>query len=275
MGADAAATSPVLEVQVLTEEMGKKEIEAHIDRFHVRPHYVNSKTAKAEIVKWHTRLHDLAETNHPDHQHEIKRGFKTGSQHIHREISASDFRAEGGLVLDLIKPLTTSEANALTQVINNDFAALASDMKAMAADTKRDRVAEVTREWDRKKDQSGDYAVKARALVEKWQQDRARLIDKALADGVELKMPDLRYAGDVQTTLVGRAQAIQDVQTEVTNDLNRALLALERQKLAAQRTVVLARVTPEAQRVLDQVPDAKTLMVQAAQERTQREISND
>lgn len=51
--------------------------------------------------------------------------------------------------------------------------------------------------------------------------------------------------------------------------LNQALTTAKRQHAAALRTVALARITPAARTVLDGIPSAQALMVEAAKERAE------
>lgn len=246
----------------------KEALWEHLRTLHRTPYSFNSKTSKDDLISWHERTHAQAAGEEGDArwQDEAKRHITTA--HIHTAVTVENIKALGGKPLDLDTPLKAGEAKALSEVIDNDFNALRQDMRALADDEKRSRVEAVTKEWDAKGDKSDQWRRDALKLVSNFSSERDHMIAAAKADGIALTIPSVRESySNVQTELVGKQEAIKKVKQDVDNDLNRALIALERQRLSAQRTVILARITPEAQTVLDTIPKAKTLMVEAAQER--------
>lgn len=222
------------------------------------------------------------------------------------EVRALADKATGGNKPVGEKPLSAAEAKALSDVINNDFSGLKNQMKAFAADTLTQRQAEVNAEWDasekalpdfagqatkalRKKDEEvaalkAKHAEALRALVEKHDDAIAKVEERAKDKGVVLKtetraVTEMRDGQPVNVTrhvyvaqAVGRSEALAGVKTEVDNDLQRALMTLEQQRLAAQRQVLVSRVNPEAAKLLDTIPTAQEAMIAAYGQQAAKQI---
>ncbi len=268
----AGETHKPIEYPPYDESMIKQEIMDHMNSHHRYSSWaMNTKTTKADWITAHDRIHNDHETGTPQQVDAAVYSMK-GTVHLHRVMSMDDVReavANGGVALDLDKPLTAAEAGVLKGLIDNDFKALQQDMRAMAADTRTERLAEIEKEWSKKKDKQEFYRAKAIAQMADYRKAAEGLKERARVDGIELFVPDLN-SREPQTTLVGKSEALKRAGDEVAADLNRALMSLERQRLAAQRSVMLARVTVGAQKVLDMVPNAKTLMIEAAKEQAEK-----
>lgn len=267
MAADSTPTPLIVQPFTVESEKDftKDDLIAHLSECHKRFfHNTPTSTTKARMIEAHAAVHEAMETGTEQQRDRMK--YNINLPHVHRVITADDLKGMGIPALNLAKPLTSSEATALRGLIENDFAALAQDMRAMAADARRDRIEQVEKEWAARKDRSGYWTEKARKYVQRVDEDVAEMVKRAADDGVQLNVKQ-SYTREITTVLVGKSQALNEATAEVENDLKRALITLERQKLQALRQVILARITPEAQEVLNAIPSAKTLMVEAAQER--------
>lgn len=97
------------------------------------------------------------------------------------------------------------------------------------------------------------------------------LHDEATADGIELTKPvqagmsEEAWKGDAK----GRLEAINKAKAENENMLERALMTLERQRLTAQRQVLVSGVSQEATVILNDLPKASDLMVTAQHQQQQ------
>lgn len=244
----------------------------HLNTFHSVKHYSfrsGTKTPKDVLVAAHDKWHRRSEFGDAEDKASVARFMAT--PHVHTAVTEQSVRDGGYAPLDLEKPLTAGEAKALSEIIDNDFNALRADMRAMASDKQRERLEAVAAEWDAKGDRKDEFKESADRMVRGHMSAMSNLVAEAKVAGVELDPPGFsRFESRVIIT--GRDAAIREAKAEIDMDLRRAEIALERQRLAAQRTVILARVTKKAQEVLDQIPDAKTLMVKAAQEKTAAQI---
>lgn len=171
-----------------------------------------------------------------------------------------------------IASLNASERKALKDVVDNDFSMLRSEMRAMGADMKAQRRREVEAEWAERRKAVKDFEAKARRAVDKAVKALRDLQTDATSAGVNLTVPSI-HTDYIKAEAKGYEQAIRDADAEVDRELNRAELTLERQRLTAQRQVLLTGVSGEvAQQVLGSIPDAKTLMVEAAKTTTALQI---
>lgn len=196
------------------------------------------------------------------------------SQPISEQEAATVKRVMEGLPVDKVLP--SSERNVLSSLINNDFDALKNEMRQMAADSKAERLRMVDAEWAARRDVGPAYVDQVREVWQTAYTTVERLVEEAKANGVTLITASQIYRSDrITFEATGEADAKVAAIKEVDTDLNRAVLSLERQRLAALRIVALSGVTKEAQVVLDQVPNARDLMITAAQERVAKQIESE
>jgi hypothetical protein len=201
--------------------------------------------------------------------------------------------------------LSAQDRKVLTELVNNDFHSLKQEMKAFAADTLFVKKADINKEWDEKEKSIPDFASQAtartrtfederRALEQEYQRKQADLraayhddlkaiVDQASEKGVslteetksEVEADGRRVNRTVHKASVeGRKEALDIAERENKAFLDRALLDLERQRMTAQRQVLLSGVPEGAMTIVESIPDAKTLMVEAQKERSNaREIT--
>jgi hypothetical protein len=205
--------------------------------------------------------------------------------------------------------LSVQDRKVLTQLVDNDFNALKQEMRAFAADSLSARQQEINADWDAKEKAIPDYATDATdlhrkhedekaALRAKYEEDRRKMqakhedafkkiTDKAEGKGVTLT-PEQKTVQEVgeggvtrnvtRTVYVakvqGRKDALEGAAKENKTFLDRALLDLEKQRLTAQRQVLLSGVPKDAMPIVESIPDAKTLMVRAQEEKAAREIES-
>jgi hypothetical protein len=200
--------------------------------------------------------------------------------------------------------LSVTERKVLTQVVDNDFGSLKQEMRAFAADTLASVKDEINEEWDKKERSIPDFASRATARARKFHDKKAAITAKfqaeikALAESYQDDLQAIQKSAKEQGVLLsdrneatydentgerinrtvyvasveGREQALTAAEAENTTMLNRALMDLERQRLTAQRQVLLSGVPEGAMPILESIPDAKTLMVQSAKESAQNQI---
>lgn len=234
----------------------QKEMYAHLKTHHVMPYEVNTKTSKADLEVIHQTMH--AGTIHP-------RYAASRSPHTHTAVP------QGKAEVDLTKGgiLNSTQRKALKDLVDNDFLALKAEINQFANDLAHQAREKVRAEWAAKGADKEVYRLKANALISNYRNERDRLIMEARVAGVEVKMPNIdRYNSDVEAKVNGLKEAIDAAIAVVEEDRRRALTTLERQRLTAQRTVLMSGVNKDALAILDTIPDAKSLMVEAAKQRT-------
>lgn len=201
--------------------------------------------------------------------------------------------------------LSVQDRKVLTQLVDNDFNALKQEMRAFAADSLAAKVSEINADWDQRETKIADFATQATDLQRKqeqeWAELRARhaeeqrkmrqdhedamkkITDKADEKGVVLSTTQIRQLGEDGKTWVnktvyvatvqGRKDAIAGAEKENKTFLDRALLTLEKQRLTAQRQVLLSGVPTEAMPIVESIPDARALMVEAEEERAAKQLN--
>lgn len=238
--------------------LSKDEMWKHLRSSHKTPYFLNSKTTKDDLVTWHSR------DGHGPNGH---LAIREDRKHIHTAITVEGGSFDRTSGLTLTKPLTTSEARSLKSLVDNDFDALASEMQQMAADKQREAIEGVDKEWSLKKDRRAEYIDRATKALREMEVLVSSLVEQARADGITLSI-NTRYYNAPGAELVGKDQAIKKAREDISTDLNRAQMALHRQRLTAQRQILMASVTPEATAILKTIPTANDLMVQAATQRS-------
>lgn len=197
------------------------------------------------------------------------------------------------------KPLSASEAKVLRGVLDNDFASLANQMKALARDAIDSKRREINAEWDEREGSLPDFAGEANAtaakhreetaqLAEKQRVEREKLTDQQSAE-IEAVTESAKVAGITLTcttvtadgtqrrvysgTIAGRNDAIKEAERQINDDLQRALLTVETQRLVANRRVLISQIGADGAKVLESIPKAADLMVDAQREGSMKEIA--
>jgi len=110
---------------------------------------------------------------------------------------------------------------------------------------------------------------RALAIIQDCRSAIDTLVIEARGKGVELSVQEHYSGRTTEAKVAGLQAAIKAAEAEVEADRKRALNTLERARLTAQRKVLMSGVSEEALTILDTIPNARTLMVEAAQQRIQ------
>lgn len=265
---------------------GTKATKDDLRGWHDRQH------ESGQIVTWNVT------TTYNGSYHEPTVSFG-GVPHNHAAITLND---EQSKVLSAVRQnqkvsgttLGARDQKVLKELVDNDFGSLKAEMRAFAADTLSAKISDINEEWDRKEKSIPDFATQAtdqhrkhsdkvralqqrhaeemKALKEAGEDAAKKIADKAKEKGVVLKEGQESYVDEfgVKRTrtiftaeVEGRKEAIAEATKENTKMVDRALLTVEKQRLTAQRQVLLSSVPDAALPIVESIPDAKTLMVEA------------
>lgn len=297
------STTPTTEAPVetvpFTMDLSKQEMLGHLREYHNIEAYSlpsGKNTTKADLVEIHGQQHERLDwlTSLPNFTYNEERGFSrhltpeeveqwrsrfgTHSRyprvpqimHTHTVVPVAENVAKAATALTTkrdntpIAALNASERKALKDVVDNDFSMLRQEIRAMSADIKAQRRREVEQEWADRKAATKAYERKVHKAVASFNKKMADMRGEARDAGIELATPRLETYG-IKAEVKGFAEAMREADAEVQRDEDRALMTLERQRLEAQRQVLLTGVSGEvAQTVLGAIPSAQTLMVEAA-----------
>ena len=161
------------------------------------------------------------------------------------------------------EPLSAAQRTVLTKLVDNDFNALRKEMEQLAADTLEARIEAIKEDY-------AQIEATAKAAQRQMQKELAKSrkrIDriKNETNGIQwnYNRSDVGRYVDFTYTVRGLLEQQNEARQENRRLLERALLTLERQRLTAQRRVLISAVSAEARQIVDDVPTAKALMQQA------------
>lgn len=239
----------------------QKEQVAHLQRWHnnLWRAGLDSKSTKATMEKWHTDAH--------------LQGENVLRPHTHTSVApkSDDDPADIG-PMDLTKPLNASQRKALKDLVENDFLALKAEINQFADDMAAQRRQEINADYAARGADQTTFFTKGRALMQQYRVGCDALVLEARQAGVELKMPDI-YSREIEAKTSGLQTSLRAAEADVDADRKRALNTLERARLTAQRKVLMSGVNQEALSILETIPNARSLMIEAASMRSNPELA--
>lgn len=296
----APLPKPILPI----EGMNKKDLYAHLQEFHSEHvgswHGVTSKSSRDAMEEIHAKAHEKTDytqavqslqivpseygdrqvwVNNPQPAPEGTQ-FARQDRQVHEHIFVTATTSEDDRkTLDAVtggslgRVLVVTERKALERLIDNDFAALRNEMNAYAKEILESRLEGVRNDFAAKQ-KDAEKAQKAGAkLVTDLREKLLKQVEDAKADGITLTFPSIPQPESVGVSVAGLVEAEKKVKAENQSDLASGLHTLERQRLASQRLVLLAGISPEGQQLLNTIPSAKNLMIEAAQDRANKAIT--
>lgn len=283
---DEATTEVPVSLPELTEEWTADDLREHLETYHVGKHRGARLTShmrgrdqrfdkcrKSSLIDVHSRLHT------DEHYTTTNKHLFNIVEHEHFALPETDELAPDGEKLKAgdAPLLKTDERRILKDLVDSDFAGLRNEIIQMADDALAQSLKLVDEEFKGAVEQARRFTEKKTKLARKQAEEATKLRNKH-DDELASLIEEARAAGVVLPSLnsnefqpENRDQRIEEVKAENKRDRDRALNTLERKRLGTQRTVLLTGLTGTAQLVLDQIPDAQRLMIEAAQERVQRE----
>lgn len=271
------------------EDLTLDQLRDHFRRFHETP-WGWSKMKKAKLLEFH--VHQHADTDYTEleakegpwerdpvtnkypvtimrpyrlHRHGVAVKNIAAPPSDRVEEAAEAIRNSGPL-----PKLNSAERSALKQLVDNDFGQLKTQMQQLAHETKQGRLEAVDAEWADKVKAARGYESRVHNHIEKARQQLQHLREEASEEGFDLQVPRIENVGQAKVVVVGLREARSKVIADVDSELSQAMLAVERQRLATQRTILLSGVSAEAASFLDQLPTAQEALLAAAQERIER-----
>lgn len=303
--------APLVPSVVPADTLNKKDLYAHLQEFHPSQvgvyRGVTSKSGKDQMEALHARLHEQYDytqaqaalmtgergqywVDNPIQPAEGEKPFAPYRDQVHEHlvvpvgVPTEEERDILNAVTDgsLGRVLSVTERKALERLIDNDFASLRNEMRAYADEMLAARLENVESEFADKRKEAERLRKAAIKAITKANEEIKKVLNQAKEAGVTITGSPAQTAAafsdehldDITKAVVeGQTEANKKVHAEHKADLQTALHTLERQRLASQRLVLLAGISPEGQRLLDTIPDAKALMVNAAQDRATKALT--
>lgn len=262
--------SPTESVEVAPFDLMRKDLQReHLIRAHGV--YPESRDTKTDMETKHQKRHELEAQGQRLGRHVPHTHSAVVQTPLTDEQEAMVGSAKAGERLT-DKPLSVSERRVLERLVDNDFATLRAEMQQFANDEKANRLAAVDAEWAERVNEAKRYEERVSRTIREAQAQLAGLVTEAGGKGIDLTIPEIERYGSTKAAVRGLADERSRVAGEVDRDLQRAMLTLKRQRLTAQRTILMNGVTPEAAGLLDGIPTAQALMVEAARANTQTAV---
>jgi hypothetical protein len=271
MNTEDSTTATDLPKALPFEDMTKADMAEHLLQFHnYSIGMSNSRWTKESAIAQHSRLHREYDENVGNRRSRTIEHAHMGIEQSAEQQKRFDAVLNGALPE---KPLNASERRILKELVDNDFNRLKAEMRQFSADALAAALAEVEEEWKDKGNDGPRYVSQMQALADRTNAEAERLIEEARSNGVEIGGLSNVYARGGYR-VVGKDEAIQKVRVESDATLNRALLTLDQQRLATQRTVMLSGVNAESRKLLDTLPSARAAMIEASKTEQERKQIN-
>lgn len=284
---------PVEVVPFTREAMGNKDgLWRHLREMHHTSRYNlynGSKATVDELTLHHDALHeDAAKPGHEQRWH-----GRHGFVHEHMILSPEDMAAAAGALEKVENPLGTplnaKERSSLQALVDNDFAVLRAEIDQFAADMTRQRIEEIEQEYADKETLIAEYVGKVRDIAASMQaalgkvkdDHSARLVklsEEAKKQGIEVGIvendPTRITNGHLPAVnVMGKKEAIEAAKAEIEGDKNRARNTLERNRLQNVRRILMLGVSQRGLEVIEEMPDARSLMLKSAEESGQQKAA--
>lgn len=198
------------------------------------------------------------------------------------DTDADELQQRAQVIADLVdgtpggggkRPLNQTERRALEKLVDNDFSALKSEIIAAAMAFKTEQEEVIRAEYAAKGTDIEMAESQTRALEIRFRDQLAALRSKWSEMGIRPKGRDAYRSTGAEISLVcdyqheGMQEAVSRMHRRIESDQQNAIRMAERQRVTIQRRVLLAAiVSDEALMLLEDIPDARTLLLQAQQE---------
>lgn len=172
---------------------------------------------------------------------------------------------------DTSRPLGITEKKEIAKIIDADFALLTGDIKQYAAELTRQRTQEVETEFADRAAETDVYRLRWEEMRTRWRAEYDTFRAACREDNLIIKSED-RYGSnrDILSTspiafeIRGRAEALSEIKNEVDHVIKRAMHALEKKRMEAQRNLLMHGGLPQAaQDLLGAMPDPREVLLAA------------
>jgi len=167
--------------------------------------------------------------------------------------------------MEKVRPLSLGASRNLQKLIENDFSALREHLQQYADGLLNQAETKIRKKWAAKGLDVNAFVDRATALERQFEDDKQALIREAGEAGIQLEKKYLNGSRSGWTAdASGLKEAVDEAQKTIRRNLTKAISELTIQQKAADRRVLLATVTGEAEGLLQSLPTAAQLMAQVA-----------
>lgn len=162
---------------------------------------------------------------------------------------------------DTTHPLSLGASRNLQKLIENDFSTLSAHLAQYAADRLAEAEEKVKAKWAIKGVDINSFVDRGTELDRKYEDAKRALVREARETGIQLEKTN--YSGWTADAS-GLKAAVTAAQKTIRANHSKAISELTIQQKAAERRVLLATVTGEAEGLLQSLPTAAQLMAKVA-----------
>ena len=163
-----------------------------------------------------------------------------------------------------VRPLNATQGRNLLAIVKGDFEILELEMRNFSEEKLAEKQKQIRQESNAAK--QDEFKDKAQKLLEKQRQARLDLVSDARRVGITLSFSNTSI-GSVEVRDDEMNQKINSAAREAKRELDHALNILRKEQLAAERQVLKATITAQAENILESIPTAQQMMINAAAER--------
>jgi hypothetical protein len=163
-------------------------------------------------------------------------------------------------VMEKVRPLSLGASRNLQKLIDNDFSALREHLQQYSNNLLEQVEIKVRKKYAAKGLDVNAYVDRATALQRQFEDDKQALIREAREAGIQLEK---KYGSTWTADAFGLQEAVAAEQKSIRKSTIKAFSDLTIQHKGAERRVLLATVTGEAEGLLASLPTAAQLMAQA------------
>jgi hypothetical protein len=168
-------------------------------------------------------------------------------------------------VMEKVRPLSLGASRNLQKLIDNDFSALREHLEQYASNLLEQAETKIRKKWAAKGLDVNAFVDRATALVREFEDAQQALIREALVAGIQLEKKYHNGSRNGWTAdAFGLKEAVAAEQKVIRTNHSKAISELTIQHKGAERRVLLASVTGEAEDLLQSLPTAAQLMAQVA-----------
>jgi hypothetical protein len=167
-------------------------------------------------------------------------------------------------VMEKVRPLSLGASRNLQKLIDNDFSALREHLQQYADGLLEQAETKIRKKWAAKGLDVNAFVDRATALERQFEDDKQALIREAREAGIQLEKAYHNGSNRGWTAdAFGLKEAVAAEQKVIRKNHTRAISDMTIQHKGAERRVLLATVTGEAENLLASLPTAAQLMAQA------------
>jgi hypothetical protein len=282
------------EAAPFTEELSKQEMVDHLLQVHQMTSVMHNtlypdgrrvKATKDQLVRVHEAAHKIldapmdrrwADPGGRSRVGHYDAGTRTTTpvptvEHVHADPAAApevramlDRAANNEPLVPEGQRLNASERAALTRLVDNDYAALQADLRSLAAATLENDLKQLELDWQDRRRQSQKWQAEIARMNRRFMKKREALRVNAGEQGIEISYSH-RDSNNLGATVKtsGYDKAVTDAKNQNKRLLDTALLKLERERLRAQRRILLSAVSSAAAVILETIPSAEQMLAEA------------